>query len=355
MKKLQKEITSGKIAPVYFFHGPESFLKEEMTSLIRKQTFPSEEEAGINTTILYGQDSTLGDIVSKALEFPMFTPRKVMVVKQLGKLKKPGSREKQKQHLEQFIRYIQNPADSTILILDADQIDKKDIQKPPFKELQPFRHDFPLIKNPDIFASERALQQGWEFDPEALKAFSTYIHPSAREIARETEKLIMYASSRSDKKHITSSDVYECVGISKQYNVFELEKALAEKNLRLCSGISLMIMERDGQKEGLMNIVRYLTTFYIRIWKLHSPEVRKQPLGETAKMLGMFGKQEYFAKNYLQYATRFSLHETESAILALQQTDAALKGLEAYPDEKYLLLRLMQTLLSQKAKGKSQN
>ncbi|PWW82727.1 DNA polymerase III subunit delta [Prosthecochloris marina] len=348
MKKLQKEITSGNTSPVYFFHGPESFLKEELTDLIKKKAFPSEEEAALNTTVLYGQDLTLGEIVSRASEFPMFTSRKLMIVKQFGKYKKQGAQNKQKQHLEQFIRYTQNPVDATILVLDADQIDKKEIQKAPFKDLLPFRHDFPLIKNPDIFATERAAQQGWEFDPEALKAFSTYIHPAAREIARETEKLIMYASSRSDEKRITSSDVYECVGISKQYNVFELEKALAAKNLRLCSGISLMIMEREGQKEGLMSIVRYLTTFYIRIWKLHSPGSRNLPLSETAKMLGMFGKQEYFAKNFLQYATRFSLSDTERAIQALQQTDAALKGLEAYPDEKYLLLRLMQQLLSQK-------
>ena len=351
MKKLQKEIASGTIRPLYFFHGPESFLKEELTDSIRKQAFPSGEEAAVNTTVLYGQDSVLGDIVSRASEFPMFTSRKLMVVRQFGKFKKTGSADKQKQHLEQFLRYIRNPADSTILILDADQLDRKEMQKSPFRELEPFRQDFPLIKNPDIFATERALQQGWEFEPEALKAFSVYIHPSAREIAREIEKLVMYASSRSDDRRITSTDVYECVGISKQYNVFELEKNLAEKNLRLCSGISLMIMEREGQKEGLMNIVRYLTTFYIRIWKLHSPEARRLPLAETAKLLGMYGKQEYFAKNYQQYATRFSLQETERAILALQQTDAALKGLEAYPDEKYLLLRLMQRLLQPEKSG----
>ena len=348
MKKLHKEITSGTIAPVYFFYGPESFLKEEFTSLIREKAFPNDEEATINTTVLYGQDVTPGEIVSMASEFPMFTARKLIVVKQFEKFKKQGSRDRQKLHIEQFARYIHMPADSTVLILDSDQIEKKDMQKPPFRELLSFRHDFPLVKNPDIFASERASRYGWEFDPEALKAFSTYVQPSAREIAREIEKLVLYASSKSNEKRITGSDVYECVGISKQYNVFELEKALAGKNIRLCSGISLMIMDREGQKEGLMNIVRYLTTFYMRIWKLHSPGARRLPLSETAKMLGMFGKQEFFAKNYLQYASLFSQEETERAILALQQTDAALKGLETYPDEKYLLLRLMQQLLNQK-------
>ncbi|MCW8799279.1 MAG: DNA polymerase III subunit delta, partial [Prosthecochloris sp.] len=57
--------------------------------------------------------------------------------------------------------------------------------------------------------------------------------------------------------------------------------------------------------------------------------------------------QEFFAKNYLDYATRFSLQEIEKAILALQHTDAALKGLHPYPDEKYLILSLMQQLLGE--------
>lgn len=347
MNKLRKDISAGRIDPVYFFDGPESYLKEEMTDLIRGHVFPSDEEAAMNTTVLYGQDTTLGEIVSAALEIPMFTVRKVVLVKQFDKLRKSGSAEKQKQHLERFLHYIRKPAESTTLILEAGQIDRKNAKKSPFSELESCRHNFPPIRNPDQFASERARLQGWEFEPEALKAFSTYIQASAREIAKETEKLILYASSRSGEKCITSTDVYDCVGISKQYNVFELEKVLAARNMRQCSGMSLMIMEREGQKDGLMTIVRYLTTFFTRIWKLHSPDTRTLPQSDTAKLLGMYGKQEYFAKNYRDYASRFSLQETENALLALRQADAALKGLEAYPDEKYLLLRLMQQLLGQ--------
>ena len=155
----------------------------------------------------------------------------------------------------------------------------------------------------------------------------------------------MYASARCTDKRITASDVYECVGISRTYNVFELEKALAERNLRLCSGISLMIMDHEGQKEGLGNIVRFLTNFYMRLWKLSLPDVRKLPPTEIAKILGMYGKQEYFVKNYLTYTRSFSLQDTERAVAALRETDAALKGLLPYPDEKYLLLSLMQKLL----------
>ena len=275
----------------------------------------------------------------------MFSPKQLIIVRQFEKIKKPSTRELQKQHEEKFNLYIQSPAEFTVLVLDADQIDKKEIEKPPFSTLKKYCHDFPPIKTPELFASGRAKASGWTFDPDALKAFTAYIQPSAREICHEIEKIIMYASARGPEKRITAPDVLDCVGISRSYNVFELEKALAERSLRLCSGISLMIMDQEGQKEGLGNIVRFLTTFYIRLWKLSLPEVKQLPPAEIAKILGMYGKQEYFVKNYLTYTRSFSLQDAERAIAALRETDAALKGLLPYPDEKYLLLRLMQKLL----------
>ena len=345
MDALKKNIVSGTIAPVYLLHGPESYLKEEIADLIKTAIFPSENDAACNTVILYGPDITPGELTAKASEYPMFSPKQLIIVRQFEKIKKPSTRELQKQHEEKFNLYIQSPAEFTVLVLDADQIDKKEIEKPPFSTLKKYRHDFPPIKTPELFASGRAKASGWTFDPDALKAFTAYIQPSAREICHEIEKIIMYASARGPEKRITAPDVLDCVGISRSYNVFELEKALAERSLRLCSGISLMIMDQEGQKEGLGNIVRFLTTFYIRLWKLSLPEVKQLPPAEIAKILGMYGKQEYFVKNYLTYTRSFSLQDAERAIAALRETAAALKGLLPYPDEKYLLLRLMQKLL----------
>jgi DNA polymerase-3 subunit delta len=345
METLKKNILAGSLSPVYFFHGPESYLKEEFTALIRSAAFPDEAEAAANTHVVYGPDTSPGELVALASEYPMFTPRQLIVVRQVDKIKKPAGKDQQKQHEMKFAGYMNNPAEFTILVFDAEQLDKKDVDKPPYSLLKPFRHDFPLLKTPDLFATARAREAGWEFDPEALKAFTAYIQPSSREICQEIEKLATYASSRQGERRITAADVYECVGISKTYNVFELEKAVAGRNLRLSSGISLMIMEREGQKEGLGNIVRYLTTFFMRLWKIAQPEVRAMPQGEIAKVLGMYGKQEYFVRSYLSYAGAFSAIQAERAITALKDTDAALKGLSPYPDEKYLLLRLMQQLL----------
>ena len=345
MDALKKNILAGIISPVYFFYGPESYLKEECASMIRTALFPSESDASCNTHILFGPDFTPGELISKASEYPMFTSKQLIIVRQFDKIKKPLTKELQKQHDAKFSSYIENPAEFTVLVFDADPLEKKDLENNSFSALKKYRHDFPIIKTPDIFASNRAKSSGWEFEPDALKAFTTYIQPSAREICHEIEKIIMYASARCTDKRITASDVYECVGISRTYNVFELEKALAERNLRLCSGISLMIMDHEGQKEGLGNIVRFLTNFYMRLWKLSLPDVRKLPPTEIAKILGMYGKQEYFIKNYLTYTGSFSLNDTERAISSLRETDAALKGVLPYPDEKYLLLRLMQKLL----------
>ncbi len=345
MEKLKKNILSGSIDPIYFLNGPESYLKEEIAECLRKAVFPSESDASFNTHIIYGSETTPGELISRASEYPMFSPKQLIIVRQSEKIKKTGSKELQQEHEEKFRRYVQNPAEFTVLVMDAELADKKELEKFPFSALKQYRHDFPLIQNPDLFASERAETSGWTFDPDALKALIAYIQPSSREICQEIEKIILYASARNGEKRITATDVYDCVGISRNYNVFELEKALAARNLRLCSGISLMIMDQEGQKEGLGNIVRFLTTFYIRLWKLSLPEVRQLPPSEIARILGMYGKQEYFVKNYLAYTKSFSQRDTEQAIAALRETDASLKGLKPYPDEKYLLLRLMQKLL----------
>ncbi|NTV61276.1 MAG: DNA polymerase III subunit delta [Chlorobiaceae bacterium] len=344
MDTLKKNIKSGIIDPVYLLLGPESYLREEAAELVRAAVFPSGSDAAFNTHVLYGPEITPGELVSKASEYPMFTNKQLIIVRQFEKIRKPSSKELP-EHEEKFARYMLNPAEFTVLVLDAEQGEKKELEKFPFNALKKYRHDFPAIRTPDIFASERAEAAGWSFEPDALKAFVAYIEPSAREICHELEKIILFASARNGQKSITANDVYDCVGISRTYNVFELEKALAERNLRLCTGISLMIMEQEGQKEGLGNIVRYLSTFFLRLWKLSLPEVAQLPRQEIAKVLGMYGKQEYFVKNYLGYTRSFSLEDARKAIGALRETDAALKGLRPYPDEKYLLLRLMQKLL----------
>jgi len=345
MEALKKKIRSGKIEPVYFFTGPESYIKEELAGLIKAALFPSPEEAAFNTSVVYGHDMTLEELASKASEYPMFTPKKLLIVRQFDKIKRTGSKEQQKHQEERFVSYLADPADFTVLILDTDSADKKDLDKSPFSELKKFRTDFPAIRSADAFATERAHAAGWDFEPEALKLFSAYVEPSSREIAHEIDKIILYASSKHAGNTIASSDICDCVGISKTYNVFELEKALAERNLRLSSGISLMIMEREGAKDGLGGIVRYMTTFFMRIWKLSVPAVQQLPQAEIARILGMYGKQEFFVRNYLGYAKKFTVRETEGAILALRETDAALKGLLPYSDERHLLLCLMQKIL----------
>ncbi len=345
MSDLHKKIAAGKIDPVYFLQGPESWLKEEVEDRIRGAIFPSENEAALNTLVLYGPDVSLAQIVSVASEYPMFTEKKLVIVRQFDKLKKAGSKDQTQQQEASFARYLENPATFAVLVLDADELDKKELEKQPYRQLKPFRHEFPALKHVDLFATERARQAGWEFDPDALKTFSAYIEPVSRLVCQELEKLTLYAAGHRTDRRITLEDVCDCVGVSRKYNVFELEKALADRNLRLCSGIALMIMEQEGLKEGLMTIVRYLTTFFIRIWKLQTPGIQRKPPQEIAAALGMYGRQEYFVKNYIAYARRFSVAETEQALLALREADAALKGIAPSGDERFTLLQLMQRML----------
>jgi len=125
MEALKKNILAGTISPVYFFYGTESYLKEECADMIRTAMFPSEADAAANTHIFYGTDLTPGELISKASEYPMFTAKQLIIVRQFDKIKKPSTKELQKQHDEKFSNYIKSPAEFSVLIFDADQVEKK--------------------------------------------------------------------------------------------------------------------------------------------------------------------------------------------------------------------------------------
>jgi len=160
METLKKTILAGKLSPVYFFHGPESYLKEEFTAMIRSAAFPSEEEATCNTHVIYGPDITPGDLVAKASEYPMFSPKQLIIVRQFEKIKKPPSKELQKQHDEKLASYMKSPAEFTILVLDAEQLEKKGCRKKTIQHPQTIPPRLPAHQDPRP-VRHRAGTRGW--------------------------------------------------------------------------------------------------------------------------------------------------------------------------------------------------
>lgn len=342
---LETAFLNKRFQNIYLLHGEEDFLILELLKLLKRQAFNSMQEADYNYNVLYAETLSLGDIVSSASEYPMFSDRRLVVVRSFEKHKKERSREKQKAQQLQFFDYLNNPLETTILVLTAGTIDKTLWAKEPFASLKSHAYEFSALKDPAAFAEDRAKRYGWKLSPKALKILISFTGNSTREIDSELQKLALYAEEKSDKT-LSDSDVLNTVGLSREYNVFELDKALASHDLRMASGIALMIMERDGLKDGLFSIQNYLTTYFLRLWKLKMPAVQRMSPQDMCRELNLYGPQAYFLKEYVAYARKFSVEDIQAALHQLHLIDMSIKGILPNPEEKLLILKLMNKILS---------
>ncbi len=338
-------INKGKIEPVYFFYGKEDFLIEELIELLRAKVFRNKDEAQTNFTVLFGGTGaekaiSLGDILSAASAYGMFAERKMIVVREFDKVQKP-KKELQKSTYHALAEYVKNPLETTVLVLCAGELDKKDLAKEPFSILDSVGYEFPAMRDISGFADDYAKRLGWRLTPEALRLLVMYAGNSARDIGNELQKLTLYAGYRADKT-LTEKDVLEVVGISREYNVFELQKAICSRDLRHSSGIALKILE----KEEPVSIINTLTVFFTRLWKLHSPVLQRMSEQEAAKELGMFAGQVYFLRDYKQYAMQFTPTQLERALIALSFADQTLKGIYPPIEPPLLMLKLIREILS---------
>lgn len=342
---LMTSISKGKIEPVYFFYGKEDFLIDELIDLLRAKVFRTKEEARANFTVLFGgtgaeKSISLGDVLSAASAYGMFAEQKMIVVREFDKVQKP-KKDFQKSTYNALAEYIKNPLKTTVLVLCAGELDKKDLSKEPFSILDSVGYEFPPMRDISGFADDYAKRLGWRLTPEALRLLVMYAGSSARDLSHELQKLTLYAGHREDKT-LTEQDVSEVVGISREYNVFELQKAICTRDLRQSSGIALKILE----KEEPVSIINTLTVFFMRLWKLHSPVLQRMSEQDAAKELGMFGGQAYFLRDYKQYAVQFTPTQIEHALIALSLADQTIKGIHPPIERPLLMLKLIREILS---------
>lgn len=345
---LETAIKKGNIEPIYFFYGKEDFFIEELIERLKQKLCPTEADLATNYTALYGQDISVGDLLSAASSYGMFAERRLVVVKGFERIRKERTKDKLKAQMESLAAFVRSPMDSTVLVLAAGDLDKKDLAKEPYTLLESVSYEFGAMKDAAGFATERAKALGWTLLPDASKLLMQYVGGSVRDLAAELQKLALFADGRAEKT-LTAQDVMQTVGVSRDYNVFELEKAIYARDLRQASGIALMMLDKGEEPIAMLN---FLTVSLMRLWKLQTPSVRLMSDGDAAKELGMYGGQAYFLRDYRSYAGAFSVSQIQSALIALHEADLELKGqgsltaTSADERDKLLMLVLLRKILS---------
>lgn len=305
-----KDISNRKFAPVYFLQGDEPYFIDIIVDKLMTEVLDEMQKA-FNLNVLYGKDAEIGTIDNMARRFPMGAEYTMVVVKEAQNLTK----------IEDLVYYATNPSDSSILII-AYKYKKLDSRKKLSKA---------LAKKGVLFTAEKIYDNKipkWiqnylnskniSIEPSAAVILTEYLGNDLAKISNELDKLIITLPEGENR--IISEHIEKNIGISKDYNNFELTKALAKKNILKAN----RIIQYFGDNQKLNNInqtISALFYFFSKVLALHfmqNPSSR-----EIASVLQI---NPFFVGDYQLAAKNFSKAKTVEIISILRDFDLKSKG-----------------------------
>ncbi len=303
-----KELKTKIYHPVYFFTGEEPYYIDLVTQYVEENIL-DEMEKEFNFSVFYGLDSNVYDIIGACKRFPMMSDFQVIIIKEAQNLKE----------IEKFESYLENPVKSTILIFNFKK--KPDERKSFFKKVKTKSVYFNSEKIKDYKLADWVFEAGRELkinlNPKMALKLGEYLGNDLAKIINELQKLkIRYP----ENPEITDDIISENIGISKEFNVFELQNALGEKNIL----ISNRIVNYFGANEKSVSIQQLLPTlnsFFSKIFVLHFLKDKSEKSVASALRIHPF-----LVKDYVKYARNYDTHKLRRIIGYILDADLRSKG-----------------------------
>ena len=296
--------------PVYFLSGEEPYYIDLITEYIQDKVLPEAEKA-FNQIILYGDDTNIASIIDTARRFPMMASHQVLIIKEAQTLK----------NLEDLIIYLEKPLLSTILVFSYKYktIDKRTKL---YKTLESHGVYFESPKIRDYLIPawiERYLMfRGIKTDPSASAMLTEYLGTDLHKIVNELDKLII--TLPAGKPIITTTLIEKSIGISKDYNNFELQKAIGEKNILKANMIVHYFA--DNPKDNPITLsVASLFGFFSKLLIFHY--LTDKSKNNVAAVLKI---NPFFVKDYESSAAKYNVSKTVQIISLLRTYDMKSKG-----------------------------
>ncbi|NND94606.1 MAG: DNA polymerase III subunit delta [Flavobacteriales bacterium] len=306
-----KDIKAKKFSPVYLLHGEESYFTEEVSKLIIDHAM-SPEEREFNQTILYGRDTDVKDLVSAAKRFPMMSQYHLVVLREAQDMKK----------IEQLEELLLNPVQSTILVLAFKK--KVDQRKKWVKAAARSGIVFASNKIPEWKLGEwvrkASRSKQLDLDMKSASMLVEFIGDDLQKIDMDLEKLRMLTKSG---KSITPDLIQKVIGVSRDYNIFELQDALIDKNARKAQTI-VKYFSSDPRSHPIQPIIGALFGMYSRMIMLYA-EKALDPDSATKVLKA----KPFYAKKILSGTKRYSYGSLVRNVSVLREYDLKSKGVGA--------------------------
>lgn len=313
IKQIVEDITSGNTQPIYFLMGEEAFYIDKISDFI-EQKILSEEEKGFNQMVLYGRDVTIEDIVANAKRFPMMAEKQVVIVKEAQDLSRT---------IEKLATYAENPQPTTVLVIcyKYKTLDKR-------KKLSKL-----VAKNGCLFESKKLYEnqvgdwinneldeKGYSMEVKAGVMLVEFLGTNLSKINNELEKLMLVLPKGTK---ITPAHIEENIGISKDYNNFELRKAVGEKQIVKVNQIANYFAQ-NSRANPLVMTISLLNNFFTQLLLYHG--LKDKGKINVSKVLRI---NPFFVNEYQSAAAKYPMRKVAQIISLLREADLKSKGVGA--------------------------
>ncbi len=323
--KIVNDIKAGKLKPIYFLMGEEPYYIDRLSDYIEKNVL-TEEEKGFNQTVLYGRDVTVEDIVSAAKRYPMMAERQVIIVKEAQDLVKT---------IDKFESYASDPVPTTVLVLcyKYKTLDKRK------KVTKLFEKSGLVFESKKLYDNQvgqwitRVLQaKKYSIEPKASAMLVEFLGTNLEKINNELEKLQIILPVGST---ISANHIEENIGFSKDFNIFELRKAIGEKN-QLKSYKIAQYFSENPKDHPLVMTTGMLFSFFVQLLQYHGLK-DKNPKNVAAALK----VNPFFLKDYDVALRNYPMKKVSKIVTLLREIDVKSKGVGANALPQHELLKEM--------------
>lgn len=309
---------------MYWLEGEEEFFIDEVMNYAEKNIL-TESEAGFNLTVFYGRDTQWADVVNACRRYPMFSERQVVLLKEAQAMR----------DIEKLETYIENPLSSTLLFVSYKnkKVDGRTRLAKLLKEKATVLSTKKLYESelPE-WTQELVRSKGFTINNKALFLLIDHIGNDLSRMSNEIDKL---ALNLGERKSITEDDIEKYIGVSKDFNVFELQQALATRDLYKAIRI-IQYFEANPKAAPLQLVFPSLYNFFSKVLMIHSV-----PSKDEKGLASAIGVHSFFVKDYIQAARRFNASQLEQIILLLHEYNLKSIGINDAGTEDALLLKEM--------------
>lgn len=318
--------------PVYFLSGLEAYYIDQVSDYIEEHAL-EEEDKGFNQTVVYGKDVDLAQVVNLANQFPMTGSYTVVIVKEAQDMKelskktqeKDGEAKEKKENspgATMLINYLKNPQKSTILVFcyKYGTIDKRSALAKSITKETVYIETKQLYDNQlPQWITTYVTDKGFKINPRAAAMLAELLGNDLPKVAGELNKLFI---ARDPSQEISLEQVQDNIGISRDYNVFELQKALGSRDILKANQI-INHFAANEKENPMPAVLAVLHGFFVKILKYHF-------LHDKSKFAaaGALGVNPYFVEDYVRAASTFSVPRLKMVFRIIRDLDLKSKGID---------------------------